>query len=147
MGHALAPMAGGSFESAPPVAEALWLADDIHRQVDQLDAELRTEGRKGHLIDMALDDTETARRIVRRLGALVTTARIALDYDAPIVTLRDVYCPQCGGDLRVRSDASSAVWCARLGAAARARARGRTLADWRRAVRRPVATRVVGVAP
>jgi hypothetical protein len=110
---ALSPMAaGGTFESSPPVADAFWLADDIERQIADLDGELRAQGHRGHLVDIALDDPQAAQRILRHLRALVTSARIALDYDAPIVTLRDVYCPQCGGELRVRADASSAVWCA-----------------------------------
>jgi hypothetical protein len=110
---ALSPTAAhGTFESAPPVAEAFWLADDIRRQVDELNAELRAEGHDGDLVDMALDDPETGRRIARRLRALVGQARIELGYDAPIVTLRDMYCRYCGGEMRVRVDASSDVWCA-----------------------------------
>jgi hypothetical protein len=110
---ALSPMVGGSFESAPPVAEALWLADDIKRRFAELVEETRDEDRGGSsLIDIALDDPETGQRIARRLRALVSQARIELGYDAPIVTLRDVYCPLCGGEMRVRVDASSAVWCA-----------------------------------
>lgn len=44
--------------------------------------------------------------------SFVQRARVALAYDAPIVALRDVSCPECGGELRVASDVSTDVWCA-----------------------------------
>lgn len=42
----------------------------------------------------------------------VRAARVALAYDSPVVDLPDMCCPDCGGNLRVLSDASSDVWCA-----------------------------------
>lgn len=52
----------------------------------------------------ALEAAEAARSYVQR-------ARAALCYDAPIVGLQDVTCPECGGELRVAEDASTDVWC------------------------------------
>ncbi|MFE9099864.1 hypothetical protein [Actinomadura geliboluensis] len=49
---------------------------------------------------------------MQRVRGWVSTARIFLGYDAPIVRLKDLVCGQCGGDLHVRADASTAVWCA-----------------------------------
>lgn len=43
--------------------------------------------------------------------AWVQRARTAMGLDAPVATLRDVACPHCGARLKVRSDASSDVWC------------------------------------
>lgn len=37
-------------------------------------------------------------------------ARVALSYLAPMMTLKPS-CPDCGGELRVRADATSDVWC------------------------------------
>lgn len=51
-------------------------------------------------------------RLVRRARSWSATARLALSYDAPMVTLRDRHCAECGGVLRVRRDASSDVRCA-----------------------------------
>lgn len=51
------------------------------------------------------------RRIYRAACSWSADARVALSYLAPIVTLQ-VPCPDCGGELRVRADATSDVWCA-----------------------------------
>lgn len=51
-------------------------------------------------------------KIRRELEALVRAARIALGYDAPMKTLADMACGNCGGVLRVASDASTDVRCA-----------------------------------
>lgn len=110
---ALSPMSrSGSPEAAEPVTDAWHVADEIRRDLDALAAELRAEGHAGTLVDIALGDERTGRRIARRLRSLAARARIAASYDAPVVPLRDVCCPECGGQLRVRADASSAVWCA-----------------------------------
>lgn len=109
---ALSPMArSGRPEAAEPVNDAWHVADGIRRDLDALTAELHAEGHTGSFIDIALDDEHTGHRIARRLRALVARARIAAAYDAPVVPLRDVCCPECGGQLHVRADASSAVWC------------------------------------
>lgn len=52
------------------------------------------------------------RDLVADLRSWVRTARVALSYDAPVVDLPDFACPDCGGSLKVLSDASSDVWCA-----------------------------------
>ena len=51
-----------------------------------------------------------ARRILRELRKQAAAARTTLSYVAPIASLL-VACPDCGGTLRVRSDATSDVWC------------------------------------
>ncbi|GAA4626670.1 hypothetical protein GCM10023196_035830 [Actinoallomurus vinaceus] len=112
---ALSPMAGGGKpEAAEPIADAWHTGDEIRDELAALGRELHAEGWRAPdtLITIALADEDTGRRIAARLRGLVARARIAAGYDAPIVPLRDVYCPLCGGELRVRADASSAVWCA-----------------------------------
>ncbi|WP_433330042.1 hypothetical protein [Spirillospora sp. CA-294931] len=122
---ALNPLRSMGFESASPATGALELHDDIRRGVDQLRRDLRAAagkswgGRKApeaaltECVGLLLDvDDDTAREAVRRVRAWVSTARIVLGYDAPIVRLRDVVCGECGGELHVRADASTAVWCA-----------------------------------
>lgn len=52
-----------------------------------------------------------ARRIYRSACAWHADARVALSYLAPVATLQ-VPCPECGGELKVRADATSDVWCA-----------------------------------
>jgi hypothetical protein len=52
------------------------------------------------------------RALVADLRSWVRTARVALSYDAPVADLPDFACPDCGGSLKVLSDASSDVWCA-----------------------------------
>jgi hypothetical protein len=109
---ALSPMpSGGSFESAEPVTEAFHLAEEYARTIADLVEEVTAAGHRG-IIDAALADERLGYRIVARLRAVVSHARIVLHYDAPVVPLRDVYCPECGGSMHVREDASSAVWCA-----------------------------------
>lgn len=51
---------------------------------------------------------EAARLAQRWVGK----ARVALTWDAPVVTLTEASCPYCGGELQVAKDASSDVWCA-----------------------------------
>lgn len=46
------------------------------------------------------------------IRSYVQRAKVALSYDAPIVALRDVSCPECGGELKVAEDASTDVFCA-----------------------------------
>lgn len=109
---ALSPMSGsGSFESQEPVTEAFHLPEEYARALVDLAQEVREAG-YGTLIEAALADEDLGYRIVARLRAVVSHARIVLGYDAPMVPLRDVYCPECGGSMHVRADASSAVWCA-----------------------------------
>lgn len=110
---ALTPLTGaGSAESAEPIGDAWHTADDIHHDLAALHAEIAAQGHQGSLVEIAAADERAGRRIAARLRSLVARARIAADYDAPIVPLRDIYCPECGGEMRVRADASSAVWCA-----------------------------------
>jgi hypothetical protein len=52
------------------------------------------------------------RELVRDMQSWARSAKVALSYEAPIVDLGEVYCPECGGVLRVHDDASSDVWCA-----------------------------------
>jgi hypothetical protein len=108
---ALSPMpSGSSFESREPVTEAFHLPEEYARTLVDLAAELRERGHTS-FIDAALADEQLGYRIVARLRAVVSHARIVLRYDAPVVPLRDVHCPDCGGSMHVRADASSAVWC------------------------------------
>lgn len=110
---ALTPLLGGTPDPGEPVTDAWHTADDIRHELDDLGRELREAGWKppATLVTIALEDKATGEWIVARLRALVGRARVAADYDAPAVPLRDVCCPECGGQLRVRKDASSAVWC------------------------------------
>jgi hypothetical protein len=109
---ALSPMgSNGSFESQEPVTEAFHLPEEYAATLIDLAAEVREAGHVT-LIAAALADEDLGYRIVARLRAVVSHARVVLGYDAPMVPLRDVYCPDCGGSMHVRADASSAVWCA-----------------------------------
>ncbi|OLT24372.1 hypothetical protein BJF79_13600 [Actinomadura sp. CNU-125] len=110
---ALSPLIGGSPDPGEPVTEAWHAADEIRRDLDELGHALADQGWKAPatLVTIALEDEDTGKWIASRLRAIVGRARIAADYDAPMVPLRDVYCPDCGGPLKVRADASSAVWC------------------------------------
>ncbi|MGI5418672.1 hypothetical protein [Actinomadura luteofluorescens] len=109
---ALTPLtAAAGHESAEPITDAWHIAHEIEADLGALGDELRAAGLTGFLLTDA-EDERVGRRIAARLRGLVARARIAADYDAPITTLRDVYCPECGGEMRVRADASSAVWCA-----------------------------------
>ncbi|WP_242892484.1 hypothetical protein [Actinomadura litoris] len=111
---ALAPLVGGSPDPGEPVTEAWHVAYEIRRDLHQLGRDLHADGwdpRVKTLVTIALDDEDTGQWIAGRLRAMVSRARIAASYDAPVVPLRDVHCRYCGGQLRVRADASSAVWC------------------------------------
>ena len=48
--------------------------------------------------------------VYRAARSWAADARVALSYLAPMMTL-NVVCPDCGGELRVRADATSDVWC------------------------------------
>ena len=122
---ALNPLRSMGFESATPATSAPELHDDIRRGIDRLRRDLRQAagrtwgGRKApsaalhECVGLLLDvDDDTARGTVHTVRGWVSTCRIFLGYDAPIVKLRDLVCGQCGGDLHVRADASTAVWCA-----------------------------------
>jgi hypothetical protein len=111
---ALSPLpSGGGFESAEPIAEAWHVGEAVREGLRQLGRDLYEEGwrRPDTLVTIALADEATGARIVARLRSLVGRARVTLHYDAPVVPLRDVNCPECGGELRVRRDASAAVRC------------------------------------
>lgn len=60
--------------------------------------------------DLDPDDLE---RLIYDAGRWVSTARVALGWDVPVMALPDVWCPTCEhhGTLRVRADGSSDVWC------------------------------------
>lgn len=108
---ALSPMAGGgSFESAEPVTEAFHLPETVAHVLADLVEEAAAAGHDS-LITAALADEKLGRHIAARLRSVVAHARVILGYDAPVRTLADVYCPECGGAMHVRADASSAVWC------------------------------------
>lgn len=122
---ALNPLRSLGFESRSPATSAVELYDDIRRGVDRLRRDLRAAagrswgGRKApkdalrELVGLVANvDGDTADDAVRQVRGWVSTARILLRYDAPIVALRDVVCGQCEGELQVRADASTPVWCA-----------------------------------
>ncbi|NEA21599.1 hypothetical protein [Actinomadura bangladeshensis] len=122
---ALNPLRSLGFESATPATSAVELYDDIRRGIDRLRCDLRAaagrtwSGRKAptealrECVGLLLDvDDDTAKAAVQQVRGWVSTCRIFLGYDAPIVKLRDLVCGQCGGGLHVRADASTAVWCA-----------------------------------
>lgn len=110
---ALTPLIGGTPDPGEPIADAWHAGQDIHRELHQLGRELHADGHRppATLITIALDDPKTGEWIAGRLRSLAARARVAADYDAPPVPLRDVHCRYCGGQLWVRADASSAVWC------------------------------------
>ncbi|MDN3356062.1 hypothetical protein [Actinomadura sp. DC4] len=118
---ALSPMpSGGSWESKEPAAAAaLNLSLDIRAGVTELREQLgatypepSTKRGLRDLVALALiADERDVHRAVGRVRSWVSTAKIVLGYEAPIVALRDMYCRHCGGQLLVRTDASSAVWC------------------------------------
>lgn len=124
-GGALNPLRSMGFESASPATSAVELYDQIRRGVDMLRRDLREAagrpwgGRKApsaalrECVGLTTEvDDDTARAATTQIRAWWTAARILLRYDAPIVRLRDVICGRCAGDLHVRADASTAVWCA-----------------------------------
>ena len=112
---ALTPIvSGGKPESSEPIADEWHVGYEIHTELAQIGRDLYERGYRppATLITIALDKPDVGEWIAARLRSLVQRARIAADYDAPIVTLRDIHCPECGGEMRVRTDASSDVWCA-----------------------------------
>lgn len=109
---ALSPMgSNGSFESAEPVTEAFHLPEEYARTLVDLAVDIRAAGHTT-LVGAALADEQLGKRIAVRLRQVVAHARVVLKYDAPKIRLPEVYCPDCGGEMYVRADASSAVWCA-----------------------------------
>jgi len=111
---ALAPLVGGSPDPGEPVTDAWHAAEDIRRDLHQLGRELHAEGWRSSqttLVSIALEDDDTGQWIAARLRGMVARARVAADYDAPPKPLQDMHCRYCGGQLWVRADASSAVWC------------------------------------
>lgn len=117
---ALSPMpSGGSFESREPVTATLALLLDIRAGLPELREQLgatslQPSTKRGlrDLVGLALAaDEHDVYRVLGRVRSWVSTAKIVLGYEAPIVPLRDMYCRHCGGQLLVRNDASSAVWC------------------------------------
>ncbi|GLY81856.1 hypothetical protein [Actinoallomurus iriomotensis] len=117
---ALSPMPSGkSFESRSPATAALELLLDIRAGVTELREQLgattpQPSTKRGlrELVGLVLAVHEDdAHRVAGRVRSWVSTAKILLGYEAPIVALRDMYCRYCGGQLMVRADASSAVWC------------------------------------
>lgn len=110
---ALSPLTGGGKpEAAEPIADGWHTAAEIVADLAELRRKVAADGHTGSLVEVALADEDSGRRIAARVRTLVTRARIAAGYDAPIVSLRNMFCRHCGGELRVRADASSAVWCA-----------------------------------
>ncbi|HEY9408902.1 MAG TPA: hypothetical protein VIP77_04915 [Jiangellaceae bacterium] len=112
---ALTPLVGGSPDPGEPLTDAWHAAEDIRHELAQLGRELHAEGwraSKDTLVSIALADEQTGEWIAARLRALTSRARIAADYDAPPKPLQDMHCRYCKGQLWVRADASSAVWCA-----------------------------------
>lgn len=117
---ALAPLPSGkSFESRSPATAALELMLDIRAGVNEIRKQLgattpepSTKRGLRELVGLAaVADEHDAYRVLGRVRSWVSTAKILLGYEAPIVPLRDMYCRHCGGQLMVRADASSAVWC------------------------------------
>jgi hypothetical protein len=113
---ALSPIVrGGKPDAAEPITDGWHIGDEIRSELRLLGEDLAERGWKpgeDTLVSIALADDRTGRWIAGRLQSMVRRARVAASYDAPIKVLRDVYCPDCGGEMRVRADASSAVWCA-----------------------------------
>ncbi|MGH3381870.1 MAG: hypothetical protein ACRDP6_44795 [Actinoallomurus sp.] len=118
---ALSPMpSGGSFESKEPAAAAaleLFLAiragvAELREQLGATGTASTTKHALRDIVGLTLTaDEHDVHRVLGRVRSWVSTAKIVLGYEAPIVALRDMYCRYCGGQLLVRADASSAVWC------------------------------------
>ena len=108
---ALSVSRGGKVAEREPVTDAWHVKAEIEAELKELEAEASEAGHTG-LVSAAAADEDLGRDLARALRRMVSRARIAASYDAPIVSLRDTYCPDCGGQLRVRADASSGVWCA-----------------------------------
>lgn len=91
---------------------------DIHTGARRLRQAMGARGRRGAagelraVAGLAADvDDELLDVALRRVRSWHRTALVVLGYEVPVATLRDLYCPQCGGPLRVLTDASSDVWC------------------------------------
>jgi hypothetical protein len=121
----LSALAGHGFESRTPATSATDLLADIITGTARLRAWLgsaagrpagaarTTSGALRELVGLVLEvDDETADRTIATVRGWVNTARVLLGYDAPVVALRDAHCRICRGELHVRADASTAVWCA-----------------------------------
>jgi hypothetical protein len=52
------------------------------------------------------------RQALRAVRSWHAQTRVVLGYDAAVTSLPQAQCPDCGGELCVRSDVSSDVWCA-----------------------------------
>lgn len=111
---ALTPLLGGTLDPGEPVTDAWHTGDEIRHELAQLGRELHEQGWRAPrdtLISIALGDEQTGEWIAARLRTLTSRARVAASYDAPPKPLQDMHCRYCGGQLWVRADASSAVWC------------------------------------
>lgn len=114
---------GGAASSREPVTEATGLLMHIHRDARRVYARLLAAAgnppyRRGldailrHMVALVAEvDERTAAAVVAATRRWVSAARLQVGYDAPVVRLRDIVCPDCGGPLHVRSDASTPVWC------------------------------------
>jgi hypothetical protein len=113
---ALSPIVrGGKPDAAEPITDGWHVAQQIRGDLRELGKALVERGWKpgdDTLVSIALANDRTGRWIAGRLQSMVRRARVAASYDAPAKPLRDVYCPECGGEMRVSEDASSGVWCA-----------------------------------
>lgn len=120
------PTSGGKPASRPPSATAASNTLDVIRlEAGDLRERMRVEARgrrttgrhtitgdlyaiRAHALGLS---EEWARAAATATTRWVSLARATLALDAPVATLRDVPCPHCGTLLKVRSDASSDVWC------------------------------------
>lgn len=129
---ALAPGRRGAAESRPPTTDALDLLLHIHTAARALYRRMLAAAaaagrardarpRRGldailrHLVSLAaVVDDHDAERAASAVRSWVTSARTLIGYEAPIVQLRDICCPDCGGRLAVRADGTTPVWCTSL---------------------------------
>ncbi|MFC9973570.1 hypothetical protein ACFVH6_22015 [Spirillospora sp. NPDC127200] len=107
---------GGGFESSEPISDAWHVREAVLAGLDQIGHDLHARGWRPPLtmVDIALKDEAEGQWIADRLSHYVRQARTALTYDVPSVPLREVYCPDCRGEMRFRRDGDSDVWCAGL---------------------------------
>lgn len=104
----------------PPGGHAVDALAALHGEVQALWAHVGGTGRPstagalrgilGRAPD--LDDTELE-GVYRAVAGWARALRVELGWEVRVVSLPDVYCPECEqpGTLRVRADASSDVWC------------------------------------